>query len=264
MENNKLANKLLDSIKEENITPKPRWVFLFRNYFLWGVSGAFVLVGGISVSVIIYVSRYSEWGVYRQLTDGWPEFLLLVLPVFWLVLLGLAVALVVYDLKHTKKGYKYSLTTVATTVILASALLGVFFFYTGMGRAIDNVLGSRAPYYSQVINPRVGFWCQPDQGRLAGIIASIVNEDEFILGGCLKRSWTVEIGGQMENSPSRQKNNSSYIKVGVPVRVIGQRTSEAGFTAREILPMHMGGNFFRHHMEMRHMMTPECSDCIHR
>jgi hypothetical protein len=256
MENNKLADKLLANIKKGDIAPTSRWVFLVKNYLLWGVGVMLVFVGGVAVSVIIYVSGYSEWSVYQRLTDSWAEFLLLFLPVFWLVLLGITVAVVVYDLKHTKRGYKYPIMTIVGAVVLASFFLGVLLFYTGTGRAIDNILGSRVPYYSQIINPRVGFWCQPDQGRLAGIIASITGEEEFMLEGCLQRRWSVQV--------VRPGNDRSCIKVGVPIRVVGQRVSNAEFLAHEILPMHSGGRFFRHNMENSPMVPAGCPGCVSR
>jgi hypothetical protein len=259
--NNNLSKKLIDDIKNENITPTPKWKFRLRSYLLWGVGGVFVVVGGLSVSVIIYIFRYSEPDVYRQLTDGWTEFLLLFLPVFWLGLLVVAVLAVLYDFKCTKKGYKYPLSLIAATVILASLSLGMIFSYSGIGRAMDDILGRRAPYYSKVINPRVDFWCQPDQGRLVGIITSVTGEKTFVLRGCGGRDWAVQAGKVHINSENRPVH--LYIESGASVRAIGRKISESEFMAERVLPMQIGREFLYRHQPF-HDMGRGCSDCIHR
>jgi hypothetical protein len=261
MDNNNLSKKLLESIKNENITPKPKWKFQVWNGVLWGAGGLFVIAGGLATSVIIYIFRYSELDVYRQLTDSWTEFLFLFLPIFWLVLLTGTVLVVLYDLKCTKKGYKYPLSLLAVVVVLSSLSLGMVFSYGGVGRYMDGFLGRQVPYYSKVINPRVDFWCHPEQGRLAGIIASITGEKKFVLRGCQGKDWAVKIR-EVRLDPNGDSSHL-LIESGTSVKAIGEKVSESEFMAEKIFPMRLGREFFYRHHSPGHIEVG-CPDCMHR
>jgi hypothetical protein len=258
MEKNNSGQELFNKIKEEHISPKPRWIFCAKNYFLWVAGVFFILLAGISISIIFYNFQYNDWNIYQQATDGWWDSILLFLPVFWLVLSGSAVLLALYDLRYTKKGYKYPLGLTSGAVLLLGLSLGAVFFYGGVGRAVDDILGKKAPYYSKVINPRVDFWCQPEQGRLAGIIASIIDKENFVLRGCEGKDWSVRVKEiRVYPEPVHLRMES-----GVSVRALGRKISETEFMAEKILPMHTGEKFFLRHKKL-HQETSECLNCAH-
>ncbi|MFW5888480.1 MAG: hypothetical protein ACOCVY_02070 [Patescibacteria group bacterium] len=261
MDDKKLSEKLIDNIKNEDISPAPKWKFKLKNYLVWMIGLLFVVLGGLSVSVIVYMFRYGELAIYRQLTNSWVEFLLLLLPPFWLILLGVTVLAVLYDLRCTKRGYKYPLSLTALVVLLASLSLGAIFYFGGIGRAMDSVLGRQAPYYSKVINPRVDFWCRPDEGRLAGIVSSVTGEKTFILRGCQGGNWTVQISEI--DSTLKKEHINLHVESGASVRAIGRKLSEWEFMAERIMPMHQGKEFFNRHHPSRNIETG-CLNCMHQ
>lgn len=253
-DNNNLRRELFKKITEEGITPKPRWFFCAKDYSLWLASGIFILLEGVAVSVIIYVFHYSDWSVYRQVTDGWAEFLLLFVPVFWLAILGLGIFLAFYNLRHVKRGYRYPAYALAGAVVAAGAFLGVVLFYTGVGRVIDDVLGERLPYYAKIVNPRMNFWCHPEDGRLIGVAISEVSGDSFALYGCKEDTWTVRI---------RENKGRLVIEPGDPIRAVGERGAPEEFIARQILPVNTGNEFLQHRLRL-HSFPEICPACPHR
>ena len=256
------GQKLFEKIKKEGVSPKPGWIFTVKNYLLWTAGVAFILVEGAAVSVIIYILRYSEWGVYEQLTDGLGQFLLLVLPIFWLILLAALAWVVFFDIRYTKRGYRYPVYMVVLSALLAGLALGAIFSSLGVGRYIDHTLSGSAPYYSEVINPRVGFWCQPEEGRLAGVVVSDSLPEKFILYGCRQKSWTVgmdDIRGRF--GPERMGCDRMIIK-GEHLKVIGEKVSPDEFSAHDILPLRPGGHFFER--RMKEHMPGGCPHCMHR
>lgn len=256
------GQKLFEKIKKKGVSLKPGWIFTVKNYLLWAVGIVFVLVEGAAVSVIIYILRYSEWGVYERLAEGVGQFLLLVVPIFWLALLAVLAWVVFFDIRRTKRGYRYSAYMVVLSALLSGLALGVIFSSLGVGRYIDHTLSGNAPYYSEVINPRVGFWCQPEEGRLAGVVVSKSLPEKFILCGCRQKSWTVgmdNIRGRF--GPDRMGCNRMITK-GEHLKVIGEKVSAGEFSAHDILPLRCGGHFFERRME--ECMPGGCPHCMHR
>ena len=261
MASNRSQQELFNKIKEQGIQPKPKWIFRTRTCLLWGLAGVFILLEGVAVSVVIYVFRHSDWSVYKQLAAGWWEFLLLFLPVFWLLLVAVTVFLVFYNFRHIPRGYRYPAYMLVAAIILAGVSLGSLFSYFGAGRAIDDVLGSKLPYYSKIINPRMDFWCQPEKGRLAGVASTDIQGKEFLMYGCGK-NWTIVIEKDIV-LPGREMEQCDYFgRSGTPIRTIGERVAGDKFRARRILPLHFGRKIFQQRMNCQKTPTP--SLCPHR
>ena len=146
-EDKQFGQFILDKIKEKKLAPKARWRFLLKNYMVWGLGLVSFLVGSISVAVVLYMLTYNDWGVHTELSQNFLAYIIISLPYFWLVFLGLFLAVVYYNFKHTKHGYRHSVSTVLLVSILASVVTGIFFFGIGMGKVIDDILSRQAPYY---------------------------------------------------------------------------------------------------------------------
>lgn len=234
----KFNREFLEKIKEEKITPKPKWHFLLKNYLVWGAGLASLIIGGVAFSVVIYLTRNNDWDAYKQAGESFGSFILLTIPYFWLVFLGLFVFLVYYNVKHTKNGYRYPLVIISLINVVASIVLGGAFYFLGVGRAIDEILGERAPFYGQIINQRMGYWINPEEGRLAGVVVSIESRDKFILLDLNKKDWWVV----------NKEDSVGKIIVGEPIKMIGKRISENVFEAEQFFPaLGPGGGMFRKH-----------------
>lgn len=241
--------KLIAKIKGENIAPRPRWHFLLKDYAVW-VSGALsLLVGGAAISVIIYLLKYDD-AVFRVLPRaGWWEIILLTLPYFWLLFLGLFIFILYYNLKHTQRGYRYPVWLIISASIVMSGILGGVFHSLGLGERIDRTLGRRAPFYDRVFNPQVDFWSRPEEGRLAGLVSG--REGRYIsLVDRNREAWIARLAigdGYPEE----------FIAVGEPVHLVGKIAGDHQFIAERVLPAGPGRDFFRRFEGGRPMPMPK-------
>ncbi|MCK4744488.1 hypothetical protein KAS41_00260 [Candidatus Parcubacteria bacterium] len=238
MINDKFEQSLLKKIKNRKIAPKPKWIFVLKNYAIWGASFMFLIISSAAFSIIIYLLKNSDWGIYNQISNGLLEFILLTLPYFWLVFLAVSIFAIYYNIKHTKKGYRYSLLIIAVSVMAASAIFGALFFHAGLGSALDDIFGEKAPFYTKIFNRQIYFWSQPENGRLAGIVISAQNQDTFILLDLNKNEWIIY-------AKNAQIMPRADININKSIRIIGEKLSEKEFRAERILPVVSGRGFFK-------------------
>jgi heme/copper-type cytochrome/quinol oxidase subunit 2 len=230
---------ILHKIEDEKLHPKPRWQFLLKDYVVWGVGVLALLLGAMAMSLIFYMSNYQDLDVYGR-AGGQPlEELFLIVPFFWIICLALFVFIVLYNIKHTKKGYRYPLPIMLALIIGASVLLGGIFYFVGFGEKVDDELGRRAPFYDRVINPHVDFWSQPEKGRLMGMIVSQTNDNEYILVDRASGQWYIF-------TANAKQLPGAKIEIGRPVRLLGKIETEHKFKVAEVLAMTPGKGFFEH------------------
>jgi len=238
MINNKFGNKLLNEIKKKKLTPKPKWHFLLKNYMIWGAGFTSLIIGGLAMSIIIYLLRYNDWNIYKQISNSLPGFILLTLPYFWVIFLAIFIFIIYYNFKHTKKGYRYSLPAILIISVISSILLGGLFFQIGLGKTIDNILGERAPFYDRIFNQHIRLWNVPEEGRLSGLVVAEPSVNEIILMDRESKQWQVFL--QDARYPAELE-----IRVGQPIRLIGDQISDNEFLVKEVLLFGPGQGFFR-------------------
>lgn len=236
---NNFSQQLITKIKDAKIAPKPKWQFLLRNYLIWVFGLLALLIGAAAMAMIIFLLKFNDWEIYDHLSHSLPEFILLTLPYFWLVFLGLFIFIVYYNFKHTRTGYRYSIWLILLSAIIVSAILGVILFGLGVGEKIDNILGGHLPFYEQVLNRPVHNWFRPDRGRLAGVVKSFVNQGpNFILIDHERIDWQVD-------AEAAQIYPGGQIIVGQPLRILGQVINDHQFKAERILPVRSGRGFWQ-------------------
>jgi len=242
LEDKNFNDNVLHKIKEEKISPKPRWQFLLKNILIWGLGVVSLILGAIATSLVFYMITGEDAGVGRGGANPF-EALLFVIPFFWLICLAVFAIMVYFYIKHTKKGYKYSTKKIILFIIGASLLLGVVVSVLGLDRIIDDTLGERAPFYDRVINPRLEYWANPEQGRLTGMVISQTSPIEYNLIDPRGENWVVIL--------TSDEDYHDKILVDHPVRLIGQRTAEHRFVIKEVMSVGPGRGF------LRRMMPPK-------
>ncbi len=230
-------HKLLAKIKGEKISPRPRWQFLLKNYVVWLAGLVSLLIGAAAISVMIYLFKFNDWEIYDQTKKSFLEFFVLTLPYFWIIFLSLFIFIISYNFKHTKKGYRYSIILLGGASIMLSVFLGAIFYVAGLGEKLDNILGSGAPFYDQVINRHIDFWSQPSEGRLSGLVIGLTEDGKFILIDRGQEEWLVSV----ENS---KPFSGTIIVIGQPIRLLGEEIGDHAFRADKILPINAGRDFF--------------------
>lgn len=194
MKNKKdFSSKILDVIKEGKIKPKPRWEFLLKDYAILATGILSIIIGGLAVAVIIFMVVNSNWDLLPYFNRTRAGHFFVSLPYYWLLSLSLFILIAYYNLKHTKKGYRYTLHSVVLISIGTSMILGVFFYSVGVGRTIDNTFSRRLPIYKDVAHRIPKEFISPGNGILAGKILDI--EENFILVKAERedREWFVDV-----------------------------------------------------------------------
>ncbi|MFC1598941.1 hypothetical protein ACFL2U_02975 [Patescibacteria group bacterium] len=226
MSNQEISQKILQTIKSKKIEPKPKCYFIAYNVIIWFLSMLGLLIGSLSFAVILYIIINNDWDVYKNINDSFWKFLLLTLPYLWLILLAIFIGFAYYNFKLTKKGYKFPFIIIIISYILISIIIGSILYSFGVGQAIDQALTEKTPLYTKMFNNRHNLWTQPEQGRLAGIIIEIKDQNIFLLNDLTKKEWQV-----ISVQPLKPQ-----FKPGIKIRVIGQQTEPTTFKAIQIIP----------------------------
>ncbi|MFA7302492.1 MAG: hypothetical protein WC030_01970 [Candidatus Paceibacterota bacterium] len=169
-EDKTISEKVLERI--EHATPHSRQYFMFRNAGVWALAAASVIVGALAVASIIF--RAVNAGA--ALRPGIPPFrmLVLVVPFLWVALMTVFGYVAYREVRLTRKGYTYEFSTIMLGTLLASVVLGIIFYTSGAGFALDRMAARHLPFQADLGQVQQERWFQPEQGFLMGIIT----EDE--------------------------------------------------------------------------------------
>ena len=159
-----------------------------------------------------------------------------VLPFIWVIVFGLMAFLAVYNLKHTKKGYRYSITTVLASSIVLSFAGGSALQFFGLGYSIDAVFGDQMPMYMSQEKIERQLWQQPAEGRLIGkqVAATIATSSIVVFEDTTGSRWRIEV---QELLPG----DIRLLASGKSVRMLGEPINEASkvFHACGVFPWMM-------------------------
>lgn len=234
----KLTDSIVSKIKKEKIAPAPKWMFLAKNYSIWMLFILAVIIGGLAFAVILFLLTDNDWDIYKQLDKSFGEYLLLSLPYFWIIFLGLFSVAAFYNYKHTKKGYRQSPYLIVVASILASVVIGTVFFYAGLGSKIENIFADNFPYYENFTQHRMDVWNNPERGLLAGTITEADDKDNFILKDFEGKDWEIQSG-------SASWAGRVIFQEGEQIKIIGEKKNDNIFSAQQIRPWMSRGRGMR-------------------
>ena len=234
MNPSKLADSILKKIEQDKITPRSKFFFWAKNISFWALFTLAIMAGAISVAVILYATGNTDFAVsefveQEEILEHW----LTLLPIIWILLVGIAIGIGMVGLKHTKRGYRIALFTLIGSNVLGSLLLGSGLYAAGGGEIIEEVLEEHVEIYQGVRKKHQKFWGNPERtGRLAGRIKSIDKESQILtLEGPFGRTWEVPYD---EARPP----NDTEIEVGNLFKMRGKVETEGRFKPRGLKPAH--------------------------
>lgn len=232
MEN--IIQKVLEKIKNSKITPKPRWIFVARNIFYWFLAPVFLIFGGLSFSIIIYMFLNNDWDLRARVGGSLFGFLIATLPYLWIILFILFVIAGYFYFRRTKSGYKYEFLKTVSYGGFIIVVLGMFFYFSRFGVYIDRNL-SKMEFYNRFSCPNAKMWNRPDKGIISGEVI------DFDLNGNMKfidingKPWDVKFPKEMPlNFREMIEENNNRIKI------IGNRFDDAHFDLESIRPFRCG------------------------
>lgn len=134
-------------------------------WVLWAVS---VVAGSLAVAVSMFVLTHRQYALYEATHENLLTFMVSALPHIWIAVFVLMVSATVYNLRHTKCGYRYSMMTVVLSSMVFSLVGGIGLQYYGIGYTIDDMLGRSAEMYLSQEKLEQKQWQSPEEGRLLG------------------------------------------------------------------------------------------------
>lgn len=165
-----LKQTILNRIETEHVCPRSAWFFSGRECMVWTLWVLTVLLGATAVAVTLTVAVYQQHSLF-EITHGSPFwFVLEVLPYLWLLIFTVMAIFAVFNLRHTKHGYRYPLWQILGSSLVVSIAGGVGFHLLGVGFILDEQLGMRVEMYTSQIKMEQKMWQAPEAGRLVGAI----------------------------------------------------------------------------------------------
>jgi len=228
-----ISKEILEKIKDDKITPRPKWEFLMKDYVIWSLFVVVLILGGFASSVIIFVLTDQDWDIYKYMHKSFGEYFLLSVPYFWFILVALFLVFAWMNIRKTRTGYKYDFIKIGILNVLASLILGGIFFFLGIGNRIEGVFANNIPLYRQMhpfnnANAK-DFWNRPEEGLLFGEVTTLNNNGNFIIRDFKDNSvWTIDCSSCLWII--KQEN----IKTGSTVKLIGKRMDGNNFQGFEV------------------------------
>lgn len=239
-----VTEKILNTIKEKKIAPKPRWHFIIRQALIWLTTFLSMVVGSLTFSVIIFRMVNNDWEVLKFINRSPAVHVFNTLPYIWIVLLILFVGLAYYNTRHTKGAYKYSAYWFLIGSVVISMLVGSIFYALGIGPRVHMAV-QHFPVMQQLMLDREAAWLEPENGLLAGEISQMLSGvGVFTLTDFEANEWVIVPAKDYMAPPH------FIFTVGEQVRIIGKIDSdeEMQFIANRIFPYHMGPGQFKPEM----------------
>jgi len=234
-----LSERILARIERERLRPRPRWEFILKNIIFWGLGGLAIVFGAAAVSAGIFEAANADWQFWEATHATFFDFVLSVAPILWGIALLLFIAVGYYNIRRTKTGYRYPLSILALGAVLTSGGLGLGLYAGGVGRAVEEGIGSVAPFYHPILLEERAWWQEPARGALAGTVVSVASgTNAFILQDFSGALWQVD--GDDLRTP-----DIAMLLPGALVRVVGvpAATTTAIFHACFVFPWGAPGSF---------------------
>lgn len=223
MPKNSISNQALKEIKEKKIKPKPRWEFTLKNILFGAAFILSIMIGSIATSVMIYMIRNNDWDLRKFVHPSFLGFVFITLPYIWIIFFVIFLAIAYINFRNLKVGYKYRFLFIITASILISIILGTVFYYTGLGRTIEDTFREKLPIYRNIMQQKDKIWLQPEKGILIGKIIDIDKNNINIID-LRGNKWVVDIKDMPKKFTNKLKN-------GMPIKILGKKSDENNFKA---------------------------------
>lgn len=238
-----IEKEVLERIQKESMAPKNRWHFVLKEWVLWTAVVLSVVLGGLTFATALTVIELSDWKLL--LGSNMIGGALFALPYFWLALFAVSMLLAQYNIRHTKRGYRFTLWMVAAWMLSGSLVTGSLLYYVGGGEFVDQRLEDRFGVYGDWLAPKHAMWSHEEKGLLSGRVLGIV-EDEFLEIENIKGDeWIVILQDDTQYQPRGVRPFSGSV-----VRIVGEPTSEGQFEA-DIISVKPENFRFRDHGRFR-------------
>jgi hypothetical protein len=163
-----IRESVLERIEREGIKPHSRFYWLTQEYGLWTIWAISVVMGSLALAVVSFSSLYIGYALYEATHDNFLTFLLDTMPYLWFLAFAALMLSAHFNLRHTKKGYRYPPFLVIGASLGFSVLGALFLHFFGAGYYLDYYLGRNLDAYQSRAEFESLTWQNPLAGRLIG------------------------------------------------------------------------------------------------
>ena len=232
----KLKSVVLSRIKQEQICPRSKWYFNCYELFVWLFWVLSVVVGSLAVAVSLFAITYQRYAFYEATHGDFWTFIIETLPYLWFLVLVLMVIFAIFNIRHTKTGYRYSLWKIITSSLVLSLMGGAVLHVAGIGFEVDQKLGKYMNFYQSQEELEQGMWQKPGEGRLVGSLLTVDFDDKNIDGDVSFKDvsgvlWEINVENLFED-------DLVVLKSGKKMKLLGQvlSTEPSRFHACGVFP----------------------------
>lgn len=191
-----LKTQILTRIEKESVCPHSRLFFGSQECGLWTLWFLTVLFGALAVAVTLFVVTFQQYSLYEATHESFFEFALDVLPYLWILLFAVMGLFAVYNLRHTKNGYRYPFWKIFGSSLLLSLAGGTLLHLGGVGFSFDKQMGIFSKDYQSQEKLELKLWQKPQEGRLVGVLLSAsdgVPQPLFVIEDAMGTRWATDI-----------------------------------------------------------------------
>lgn len=227
-----IARRVLRRIGCENISPRPRWEFMAKNYFFWTLGALAVALGALAVAATLFEITNVDWRLSAATHPDFFAFFLAAAPFFWIIALAFFILIGYLNVRRTNHGYRYPLIVIALGAVLTSLALGSGLYMIGFGGKIDGAIGDHPPFYRPILIEERSWWLAPEKGLLGGQITSVApNAASFALRDFSGKLWNVD------ESDLHNPDLATVARGGI-VRIVGLPAGQAGLPVSTTTTFH--------------------------
>lgn len=213
-----LKNSVISRLEREALCPRSRTYFNVKEGCVWLLWLISVLVGALAVAVTLFVVSSRQFSLYEATHENFITFLFLVAPYLWLAILTVMVTAAWYQLRNTKRGYRFSVPWLLVGSVVFSTGLGGALHSIGTGFSIDQTLGKIVSDYPSQEKLELTMWQQPAAGRLVGqlAVAEVSAASAFYFNDAKGKQWQLNVS-ELQEADLVFLNSRTLVKlVGLP------------------------------------------------
>lgn len=215
-------DQIIQKIKNENVKPISKNVFLFRKVSVWFLFAISTVFGAYAFAFFFLKTLSIDFDNWHYFANSYNAFLIENIPIIWIFLFIFSLFLMFYLFKKTNKGYKHSIVFIGVASLTISFLLG-------------GILAKTLVYKGLLVdrfeNEKVINWSNPESGILSGEVLFV--SDEYVLIRDIKDDiWNVNVSYVLDIS--KQVLIDTQI-----VSIIGKYDYKNNFTACQIMPLNI-------------------------
>jgi len=190
-----LAEQVLSRIEHEQLSPRPRWRFIVKNYVFWCLGALAIVLGALAFAATLFEITNVDWHLSTATHGNLFSFFFAAAPIFWVVAFILLILIGYINVRYTDHGYRHSLLVIALVAGLVSLLLGAGIYAFGFGRAIVEIPGDHPPFYRPIFAVQQSWWLAPEKGLLGGQVVQVAPDgNSFVLSDFSDRTWEIYAG----------------------------------------------------------------------